>query len=48
MWIIESGLAPGERVVVEGIQRVRPNLLVKPEPFVAPSPGPTPTTGIEP
>jgi membrane fusion protein (multidrug efflux system) len=48
MWIIESGLAPGERVVVEGIQRVRPNLVVKPEPFVAPSPGPTPTTGIEP
>jgi len=48
MWIIESGLAPGERVVVEGIQRVRANLVVKPEPFVAPSPGPTPTTGIEP
>jgi membrane fusion protein, multidrug efflux system len=45
MWIIESGLKPGERVVVEGIQNVRPNLVVKPEPFVAPSPGPTPPQG---
>ena len=45
MWIIESGLKPGERVVVEGIQNVRPNLVVKPEPFVAPSPGPTPRQG---
>jgi len=42
MWIIESGLKPGERVVVEGIQQIRPNLVVNPQPFVAPSPGPTP------
>jgi membrane fusion protein, multidrug efflux system len=48
MWIIESGLKPGERVVVEGIQQARPNLVVNPKPFVAPSPGPTPTRGIEP
>jgi membrane fusion protein (multidrug efflux system) len=48
MWIIEGGLRRGERVVVEGIQQVRPNLVVNPKPFVAPSPGPTPTRGIEP
>jgi membrane fusion protein (multidrug efflux system) len=29
--VIESGLKPGERVVVEGIQKVRPGIKVKPE-----------------
>jgi membrane fusion protein (multidrug efflux system) len=43
MWIVEGGLKPGERVVVEGLQQIRPNLVVKPEPFVAPSPEPTST-----
>jgi membrane fusion protein (multidrug efflux system) len=38
MWIIEDGLKPGERIVVEGLQQIRPNLIVKPEPFVAPAP----------
>jgi membrane fusion protein (multidrug efflux system) len=32
-WIIEDGLRPGERVVVEGTQKVRPGLLVTPKPF---------------
>jgi RND family efflux transporter MFP subunit len=35
MWIIESGLKPGERVVVEGTQKVRPGMRVNPKPFVA-------------
>jgi membrane fusion protein (multidrug efflux system) len=48
MWIIEGGLTPGERVVVEGIQQIKPDLVVNAQPFVAPSPGPTPTTGISP
>jgi membrane fusion protein (multidrug efflux system) len=39
-WIIEGGLKPGEQVVVEGLQQIRPNLVVKPEPFVAPAPAP--------
>jgi RND family efflux transporter MFP subunit len=43
MWIIEDGLKPGERVVVEGLHQIRPNLVVNPQPFVAPSPEPTPT-----
>lgn len=33
-WIIEKGLKPGDRVVVEGIQQVKEGLAVKPEPFV--------------
>ena len=30
MWIIEGGLAPGERVIVEGVQKVREGSVVKP------------------
>jgi membrane fusion protein (multidrug efflux system) len=30
MWIIEDGLRPGERVVAEGTQKVKPGLLVDP------------------
>jgi RND family efflux transporter MFP subunit len=33
MWIIEDGLKPGERVVAEGIQKVRPDTVVNPIPF---------------
>jgi membrane fusion protein, multidrug efflux system len=40
MWIIDEGLNPGERVVAEGTQRVRPDVVVNPRPFVAPSPTP--------
>ncbi|MCI5065069.1 efflux RND transporter periplasmic adaptor subunit [bacterium] len=29
LWIIEEGLAPGEQVIVEGIQKVRPGVKVK-------------------
>jgi len=35
MWMIDEGLHPGERVVVEGVQKVRPGMLVHPKPFVA-------------
>jgi membrane fusion protein (multidrug efflux system) len=35
MWIIEEGLKPGERVVAEGVQKVRTGALVNPKPFVA-------------
>ena len=40
LWIIEDGLKPGERVIAEGLQQVKPGLVVNPKPFVAPSPGP--------
>jgi membrane fusion protein (multidrug efflux system) len=35
MWIIEDGLKPGERVVAEGVQKVRPGAQVNPKPFAA-------------
>jgi membrane fusion protein (multidrug efflux system) len=34
-WIIAEGLNPGERVVAEGIQKVRAGAQVNPKPFVA-------------
>jgi membrane fusion protein (multidrug efflux system) len=30
LWVIESGLNPGDRVIVEGVQKVRPGMTVKP------------------
>jgi len=32
-WIVNEGLKPGERVVVEGLQRVRPGMKVSPKAF---------------
>jgi membrane fusion protein (multidrug efflux system) len=32
-WVIAEGLKPGDRVVVEGVQKVRPGLQVNPKPF---------------
>jgi RND family efflux transporter MFP subunit len=32
-WVIAEGLKPGERVVAEGVQKVRPGLQVNPKPF---------------
>ena len=34
-WIIENGLKPGDRVVAEGIQKVRPGAIVNPKPLRA-------------
>jgi membrane fusion protein (multidrug efflux system) len=31
LWVVDSGLKAGERVVVEGLQKVRPGVKVKPE-----------------
>ncbi len=42
-WLVSSGLAPGDRVVVEGMQRARPGTTVKVVPFGAKSPGDTKT-----
>ena len=35
MWIIEEGVKPGERIVAEGVQKVRAGALVNPRPFAA-------------
>jgi membrane fusion protein, multidrug efflux system len=34
-WLIASGLAPGDKVVAEGLQKVRPGVTVKEVPFAA-------------
>ena len=34
LWVILDGLKPGERIVVEGIQKVRPGMPVTPKAFV--------------
>jgi membrane fusion protein (multidrug efflux system) len=33
MWVIQDGLKPGERVVVEGQQNIRPGMLVQSKAF---------------
>ena len=38
-WIIAEGLKQGERVVVEGVQKVRPGMQVNPKPFAAETKG---------
>jgi membrane fusion protein (multidrug efflux system) len=34
-WIVRHGLKPGERVVAEGLQKVRQGMQVNPKPFQA-------------
>ena len=38
-WVIAEGLKPGDRVVAEGVQKVRPGMTVNPKPFVAETKG---------
>jgi membrane fusion protein (multidrug efflux system) len=33
MWIVDEGLKPGDRVVAEGMQKVREGMEVQPKPF---------------
>jgi len=35
--VIESGLAGGESIIVEGVQKVRPGMKVEPQPYVGPA-----------
>jgi len=39
-WVIEQGLQPGNRVIVEGQQKVRPGSKVQPQPYRAPESAP--------
>ncbi|HYR18495.1 MAG TPA: efflux RND transporter periplasmic adaptor subunit [Myxococcales bacterium] len=39
MWVIEDGVAAGEKVVAEGIQKVRDGVPVTPVPFLPPAKG---------
>src|SRR5271167_4878673 len=38
-WIIADGVKPGERVIAEGVQKVRPGMQVNPKPFVSETTG---------
>jgi len=38
-WIVDEGLQRGERVIVEGVQKVGPGMQVNPKPFVAETKG---------
>ncbi|MGH7931697.1 MAG: efflux RND transporter periplasmic adaptor subunit [Candidatus Binataceae bacterium] len=42
LWLIDTGLKPGERVVTEGVQKVKDGMEVKP--VVAPEPSPATTS----
>ena len=46
MWVVEKGLSPGDRIVVEGIQKVRSGMKVAPKETTATSGAET--TGVEP
>ncbi|MBN8447495.1 MAG: efflux RND transporter periplasmic adaptor subunit [Candidatus Accumulibacter sp.] len=41
-WIISKGLQPGEQVIAEGTQKVRPGVTINPKPFVAEAPSAKP------
>jgi membrane fusion protein (multidrug efflux system) len=43
-WLVTQGLSPGDRVIVEGSERIRPGASVHAVPFAGPS-GNTPKTG---
>ncbi|HXV77451.1 MAG TPA: efflux RND transporter periplasmic adaptor subunit [Candidatus Polarisedimenticolaceae bacterium] len=45
MWVIDSGLEAGERIVVEGLQKVRPGVVVQAEMVSLDAPEPNPATG---
>ena len=38
-WIIANGLNPGDRIVVEGVQRMHTGVRVNPKPFMAENKG---------
>ena len=48
LWIIEEGLEPGQRVVVEGLQKIREGVTVIPTNVVTELPLPLPAGGAEP
>lgn len=37
-WLVEEGLQPGERVVVEGLQKAQQGVVVNPQPWTLPQP----------
>jgi membrane fusion protein (multidrug efflux system) len=46
-WLVTSGLAPGERVITEGLNRIRPGQQVRPVPAGSPQPIPQNRAGAD-
>ncbi len=42
-WLVTSGLLPGDRVIVEGVQKTAPGAVVRAVPFSPPSASPSPS-----
>jgi membrane fusion protein (multidrug efflux system) len=45
LWILEEGVKPGDKVIVEGAQKVRDGMLVKAEPAPPEPASPPPQAG---
>jgi membrane fusion protein, multidrug efflux system len=46
LWVVDEGLKPGERVIVEGLQKVKAGMVVTPKPYEeAPAGAPATPTG---
>ena len=37
LWVVEDGVQPGERVVVQGLQKIRNGAAVNPKPYSQPA-----------
>jgi membrane fusion protein (multidrug efflux system) len=49
LWVVEQGLQRGDRVVVEGVQKVRPGMAVTAQPYAVPAPvssAPVPASSV--
>ncbi len=42
LWVIDEGLKPGERVIVEGVQKVKAGMTIAAKPYQEPAPGAPP------
>lgn len=45
-WLIDEGLAPGDRLIVEGTAKVKPGQIVKPVPVEEPAAAPSPSAAM--
>jgi membrane fusion protein (multidrug efflux system) len=46
-WLVEDGLKPGDRVIIEGLQKVRPGAAVQPSEAGTSPPGPPTGPGVK-
>jgi membrane fusion protein (multidrug efflux system) len=44
-WLVTEGLNAGDRLIMEGLQKIRPGITVHVVPFTAPAPAPQPAAG---